>query len=117
MKKIIVDCREDNKFEYGRSITRCCNSSFSLEKENVFYVETPGYFDDIIGQYYAICPNCGYIVLLNKENLPDNLKTDAEERNKQDPYQHMKNNLISQLIHLESKTQRANGKTRVRTFY
>lgn len=107
MERLTIECKEDNKFEYGRSIIHCCNSSFLLEKENVFYVETLGYGDEMVGQYYTICPNCGYIVLLDEIDLPNELRINAEEKNKIDPYLHKENDLISQLIHIRKKKTKA----------
>ena len=112
-KQIIVNCIEDKKFEQDRKIARCCYNSFSLEKENVFYVETTIFEDFKIGQYYTICPNCGYIVLLNKEELPEELKFIAEKTNEEDPFLYRKNNLRSELIHLESITPKAKVRTRI----
>lgn len=109
MEVLTVECKKDNKFEYGRTITHSCSSLFELERENVFYVQTMGYCDELIGQYYTICPNCGYIVMLNENVLPEEFKMDAKERNLLDPYQHKENDLISQLIHLRKR------KTKVRT--
>ena len=110
-KQILVKCTQDNKFEQERRIVHSCNNEFKLEKENIFYVESLGYFDDVIGQYYTICPNCGYIVMLDKQMLPDDLKLIAEVTNKEDPLLYKKNNLKSELIYLESITPKV--RTRV----
>lgn len=114
-KEIIINCSEDNIFEQDRKIIHSCNRVFSLEETNVFYAEALGYFDDIIGQYYTICPHCGYLVLLDKNILSDNLKEKAIIAYSEDPYQYHKNSLKSQLIHLESMTPRANRIVKTRT--
>ena len=114
-KEIIINCIEDNKFEQNRHIIHSCNRIFALEETNIYYAEALGYFDDIIGQYYTISPHCGYLVLLDENRLPDNLKLVARQSYHEDPYQYRKNSLKSQLIHLESKTTKLSVKQRVRT--
>lgn len=113
--KIMINCAEDNKFEFeqDRYIMHSCNRTFALEEDKIFYVETLGYGDEIIGQYYTICPYCGYIVLLNGINISDTIKIEVKQNYFEDPYQYRKNSLISQLIYLESKTP----KTKTRTLY
>ena len=114
-KEIIIDCREDNKFEQDRIILHSCNRTFILEEENIFYAEALGYGDEIIGEYYTICPYCGYLVLLNEKDLSDTLKLVAKQTYSEDPYLYKKNSLKSQLIHLESISPKTY--TKVRTIY
>lgn len=104
LEQIKVNCVEDNKFEQDRKILHSCYSEIILQKENVFYVESLVYGDEIIGQYYTICPNCGYMILLDEEKLPDDIKIFAMEQKEADPLLFRKNELKSQLIHLESIT-------------
>ena len=113
----IINCKEDNKFEQDRRIIHSCNREFYLEESKVFYAEALGYFDDIIGQYYTICPFCGYLVLLEESILSDNQKKEAIRTYREDPYEYRKNSLKSELIHLESKTLGKNIRVRVRSFY
>lgn len=115
-KEIIVSCSEDDRFLRDRKIIHSCNRTFSLDESNIFYVEALGYFDDIIGEYYTICPHCGYLVLLNENSLSSELKLSAKSSYREDPYQYHKNSLISQLIYLESMTPKIT-KARVRTLY
>ena len=115
-KEIIVSCSEDDRFIQDRKVTHSCNRIFSLDKSNTFYVEGMGYFDEIIGNYYTICPHCGYLVLLNENSLSSELKLSAKGSYREDPYQYRKNSLMSQLIHLESMTPKST-KTRVRALY
>lgn len=114
-KEIIVDCKEDNKFECDRQILHSCNRTFLLDESNIFYAESLGYFDDIIEQYYTICPHCGYLVLLDENSLEESLKLGARQTYREDPYQYRKNSLRSQLIHLESMTPKVDVKVRRRT--
>jgi len=99
-KQTIVKCSIDNKFERDRKIVHSCNNEFILTKENIFYVETSIYEDYIVGQYYTVCPVCGYMVYLDKEMLPDELKISAQSTNKEDPLEFRKNELKSELINL-----------------
>lgn len=111
MEKLIINCIEDNKFIQDRKIIHSCRSEFVLEIEKIFYVEGIGYFDDIIGQYYTICPNCGYIVLLDETKIPKELKIAALTSKQEDPYEYKKNELRSELIHLENMTHKAKVRT------
>ncbi len=113
---IIVDCKKNSEFEEHNKLPYSCNRLFLLDKSDVFYLETPGYFDDIISDYYAICPYCGYFVLLDKKVLPEEWKEKARENYKIDDYQYQKNLLISQLIHLEGRSRNNGRKVRVRCF-
>lgn len=116
-KPIIINCVEDNVFEQDRQILHSCNSIFTLEEQNIFYVESLSYGDDIIGQYYTICPNCGYLVLLNENILSLEQKISAQEKYISDPLLYRKNNLKSQLIYLESQTPLVAARARIRTFF
>lgn len=117
MERQIINCKEDKKFEQDRNLTHSCNSLFSLDESNIFYVESLYYGDEIIGQYYTICPNCGYIVMLDEEKLSLEQMKSAQKSYKEDYFQFKKNNLISQLINLESRSPKRGAKARVRTIY
>lgn len=110
-KQIVVKCSVDNKFEQERKITHSCNNEFTLSKENIFYVETSIYDDYVIGQYYTVCPVCGYMVHLDKDNLPEELKISAKNANKEDPLEFRKNELKSQLINLNYITPKVKRRT------
>lgn len=112
-KQIIINCIEDNKFEQTRRVVESCYSQFNLEKENVFYVETSIYDDYYIGQYYTICPNCGYMILLDENILPEEMKLSARKLKEEDPLLFRKNNLKSELIHLD----KIMPKVKARTFF
>lgn len=99
---MVINCVEDNMFEQDRKILHSCYSQITLQRENVFYVESLGYGDEIIGQYYTICPNCGYMILLNENKLLDEIKLYARTLKEEDPLLFRKNELKSQLIHLEN---------------
>ena len=113
MNKIIINCREDKKFEPDRKVMHACHGEIELEKDNVFYVETLVFDDFSIGQYYTICPNCGYIILLEENILPEEIKISARELKEEDPLLYRKNNLKSELIYLESITPKVKTRTRV----
>ena len=68
-------------------------------------------FDDfIIGQYYTICPNCGYIILLDENVLPEEIKLSARGLKEEDPLLFRKNELKSELIYLESITPKVKAR-------
>lgn len=114
-KQIIVKCIEDNNFEQERRVIHSCYSELILKKENIYYVETSIYDDYVIGQYYTVCPNCGYIILLDENILSEDIKNSAVRSKENDPYQYQKNSLKSQLIYLENKVPK--NKALIRTFY
>lgn len=112
MDKIIINCIEDKKFEQDRKVVHSCYSEIELQKENIFYVEASIYEDYVIGQYYTICPNCGYIILLDENILSEEIKLLARGLKEEDPLQFRKNNLKSELIYLESITPKVKAKVR-----
>ena len=71
------------------------------------------YDDFVIGQYYTICPNCGYIILLDENILPEEIKLSARGLKEEDPLLYRKNNLKSELIYLESITPKVKARTRI----
>ena len=109
-EQIKVNCIEDNKFEQDRKILHCCYSEITLQRENVFYVETLLYCEEMIGEYYTICPNCGYMILLDENMLSEEIKLFARNTEKDDPLLFRKNELRSQLIHLESITPKVKAR-------
>ena len=110
-KQIIVNCVKDNSFEQTRRVVECCYTQTILEKENVFYVETSVYEEYYIGQYYTICPNCGYIILLDENQLPEEMKLSARKLKDEDPLLFRKNNLKSELIHLDRILPKVKART------
>jgi len=110
MDKIVINCKEDKKFEPDRTVLHSCYSEIELQKENIFYVETSIYDDFNIGQYYTICPNCGYIILLDENILSEEIKLSARGLKEEDPLLYRKNNLKSELIYLESITPKVKAR-------
>ena len=113
MDKIIINCKEDKKFEPGRKVIDSCHREIELQKENIFFVETVVFDDFVVGQYYTICPNCGYIILLEENILPEEIKLSARLLKEEDPLLYRKNNLKSELIYLESITPKVKARTRI----
>ena len=113
MDKIIINCKEDKKFEQDRKVIHSCYSEIELQKENIFYVETVICDDFVIGQYYTICPNCGYMILLDENILPEEIKLSAKGLKEEDPLLYRKNSLKSELIYLESITPKVKARTRI----
>lgn len=113
MNKIMINCEEDKKFERDRKVIHSCYSEIELKKENVFYVESVIFDDFIIGQYYTICPNCGYMILLEENILPEEIKLSARIAQNEDPLLFRKNALKSELIYLEKVVP----KVRIRTMW
>jgi len=97
-----IKCTEDNDFIFNRNVNHACGKTFLLDKDSVFVIKSINYFGEDILQYYTVCPNCGYIVLLNEEQLSNEMKEVALYKLSLDSCLYKKNNLISELIYLES---------------
>ena len=87
---------------YWRNVSHACGKNISLDNDNVFAIKCTNDIDEEIKQYYTICPNCGYIVLIDEKKIPDKIKEYAEYKLSTDGYSYKKNNLRSELIYLES---------------
>jgi len=61
-----------------------------------------------------MCPNCGYLVLLDSSILNNSIKKEAENKNNIDPYLFRKNNVLSELINLEMQSKKISGPIRKR---
>lgn len=96
-----IRCVEDDDFYYSRNVNHACGELFLLECDNVFVITSTNYIDEEVRQYYAVCPNCGYMVLLDDNLLSDEMKFIADYKSSIDYCLFKKNNLRSQLLHLE----------------
>ena len=79
--------------------TEPCGEMFRIDENEIFI--NP---DDNLYRYYQVCPNCGYLVNIPKEVLPDEVKQRIEERCAQDPNLFRKNYLYSELFVLDKKS-------------
>lgn len=113
MDKIIIECIEDNKSELSRDINHTCGNIFELDKNNIFAVNTINCFSESETCYYTICPECGYLVLLEEERLTEEIKEEARNKSENDPLLYRKNNLKSQLIYLESITPKVRVRSKI----
>ena len=62
---------------------------------------------------HLICPNCGYIILLDEKILSEEIKLSARGLKEEDPLLYRKNNLKSELIYLESITPKVKERTKI----
>lgn len=97
-----IRCVEDDDFIYSRNVNHACGGVFLLDGDNVFVIIGTNYIGEEVRQYYTICPNCGYIVLLDEEQLSNEMKEAALYKLSFDSYLYKKNNLRSELTYLES---------------
>ena len=97
-----IKCCEDKEFIYNRNVSHACGRTFLLDNDNVFVIKSSDYFGEEVLQYYTICPDCGYIVLLDSDKLSNGMKEEALYKLSMDYYLYKKNNLRSELIYLES---------------
>lgn len=110
---IIVRCMEDDDFVFDRPFNHSCHQEFILNRDNIFRADGSDYEGDLLVQYYAICPNCGYMVLLDENLLSNEIKKESEKKN-EDLLLYRKNYLISELIYLNSLTKNYYGMKRVK---
>ena len=96
----IIKCTSDSEFMFDRRVKRACGCEFILEDDNVFEIESLC-CDEVIKQYYTICPYCGYLVLVDTAILSNSMRNSAEYKNNLDPYLFRKNNVLSELMNLE----------------
>ena len=99
-----IKCIEDNDFIYSRNVNHACGNSFLLESDNVFVTVFTNHIDEEVRQYYALCPNCGYIILLDDKMLSDDIKAIADYVYSVDNFLYKKNNLRSELFYLEKNS-------------
>ena len=107
-----VKCIYDDDFVFDRRVDSACNSVFDINDEDIYGIRVNGYFDDIIEQYYTICPICGHIVLLDDKDLSLDVREKAMSKNEEIPYLYELNNVMSEFINLKSKSNKAKKKVR-----
>lgn len=100
-KDVIIKCEKNNGFEHERNVSYSCGTNFTISEDDVYAVDSIGYFGEDITEYYAMCPRCGYINKLDENMLPDYVKKAAIYKSKLEPFLYKKNNLRSELIYLD----------------
>ena len=97
-KHVMIKCKKDEEFAFTRNVNYSCGCEFEVGENDIYSISFPDYEGVEKKQYYVVCPNCGYI------NLIDNKMFSLEEKNTDsefDVYQYRKNNLKSELIYLD----------------
>lgn len=102
---IVVRCIENDNFSLNERGLEGCGNEFLLDKDSVFVTSLPYYLDEVLIQYYTLCPNCGYMVLLNENELSDEIKEEAKNKSMNDPFLLRRNALRSELINLERRSR------------
>lgn len=87
------ECREDSSIERPR-VTKACGMSFQIKEGSIFFYED---------NFYHLCPNCFYIVKLNKESIPEVIGNRIRKRCSDDDNLLKKYSLLSELKHLEQE--------------
>ena len=101
MNDLIVKCKKDNMFEFGRSVGYSCGREFTVTENDVCAISFPNYEGEEKKQYYVMCPNCGYINMLNESLLSEEVRKSADCKSENIPFQYRRNNLKSELVYLE----------------
>lgn len=102
MNSKLIKCEKDDEFVFSRNVTNSCGNVVKLDNDNVYEIISVDYDGEYKEQFYTLCPNCGYMININEELLNEDVKTLAREKNSLDRYLFRKNELRSELIHLES---------------
>ena len=113
MNKIMIKCIEDENIDISNNSARTCSGLFELNEDNIFTMETVNHFSETVRYYYSICPNCGSLIPVKEEILTHKMKDIAIQKTKEDPLLFRKNNLISQLIYLESLTPKVKARRKL----
>ncbi len=79
--------------------TEPCGETFYVNEEEIFINPKASLY-----RYYQLCPHCGYIVNIPKENLSEGIKKRIEKRCSEDPNLFRKKYLYSELFSLEKKS-------------
>ena len=117
MEEVKVKCRENNILYSGvlDRYRKACGEDVSVNMDNLFFVHDVGYFSEDIERYYVLCPNCGYMVLVDNDLLSLNMKDCAKDKNNMHSYVFRKNKLMSEIMYydyLERNEKKV--KTRIR---
>lgn len=107
-----IRCAYDIDFAFNRRVESACNSMFDIREEDIYGIRVNNYFDDIIEQYYAICPICGHMVLLNDKSLSLEVREKVMAKNEEIPYLYELNNVMSEFIHLKYQSNKTKKKVR-----
>lgn len=95
-----VKCVKNENFDFDKKITSCCDSEFMINNDDIYEINDVNYFGEELEDYYAICPNCGYMVLIDDSLLSDDIKNCAKDKNNSEMYLYKKNKLRSEIINL-----------------
>lgn len=104
-----IRCSNNNDNDealFDRRVLYPCLTNFELDENNVFQIMQIDYFDNDVEQFYTICPNCGYLILLPDEILSEKIKAEARRKTLEVPFLFMINSLTSELINLKRKSKK-----------
>ena len=87
------ECREDDSLSRP-SDTKACGTSFRIKEGNIFFYED---------NFYSLCPECGYMVHLNKNDIGEVVGKRIKERCLEDKDIFRKYSLLSELQYLSSE--------------
>ena len=102
MKDLLIKCKKDNEFSFGRNVEYSCGCDFLVNKEDIYSICFPDYDGEEKRQYYVMCPNCGYINMINEAVISEETRKIADDKNESIPFLYRMNNLKSELLYLES---------------
>ena len=111
-ENLIIKCEKNENYDYDKRVTEACGCYFNLGIDNIFENNTLDYFSETIEEYYTICPNCGYMVLLDDNILSEDEKKYIKNKNIDECYLYRKNKLKSEYKHFEYLERK--GKSRIR---
>lgn len=87
---------EDTVIERPKN-TQPCHFQFRISEENIF--------TDNLGNFYQLCPNCGYINLIDEGLIPDSIQDRIIARCKMNPEAKRINFITSEIINIEFRSK------------
>lgn len=109
---MLIRCNKNKEYEvmFESPVVFPCLRDLEVTAEEVFAYGGMDYDDEVIYQYYAVCPYCHNFILIPSELLSEEEKMAAIQRREEDIYSYQKNLLKAKLWYYEEL-----GKKRVRS--
>lgn len=107
-----ISCKNNENFGFTRRVKSSCDLEFELSEGEIYQISYP-YIDEIVEEFYTICPRCGYIIPLDKSLLENYEKNMARSKSEEDNLLYIKNNILSEYTNIVER-QNQERKTKVR---
>ncbi len=95
-----IKCESSNTFLNRPSESLPCGTKFRISEEEIFACQSP---ETLEYSFFYLCPICGYIIEINKKDLPLNFQEKIIQISTQDKNLVRKRQLLSELSALNNK--------------